>query len=178
MIYFQLFWRFFLVGCFSFGGGYPMLTLIEKQILHQGWITSEQFAEVISISGMLPGSIGTNAAAFIGYQTAGGAGALVAMIGITAPSLIMVLLVGKFFNRFQENQLVGHILYGLRPVVVGLIFYAAINFGISLNIVTTMSVDSVYFIGITMAALYLLERQKMNPLLIILLSAIAGISVL
>jgi chromate transporter len=178
MMFIQLFWGFFLVGCFSFGGGYAMLPLIERLILNQGWMSSGQFTEVISLSGMLPGSIGTNAAVFVGYQTAGIAGSIVATIGIISPSLILVILIGKFFKRFQNSELVEKVFYGLRPVVVGLIIYSAIKYAFSLDVVTTVSLETIYFTIMFLLVFFLLVYKKIHPLFIIFLSVIGGIAFL
>lgn len=175
MIYFQLFWNFFIIGFFSFGGGYAMLPLIENQVLQQGWLTSDQFAVVISISGMLPGSIGMNAATFVGYQTAGLLGAIIATIGMVLPSLILVSLCIIFFKRFQNSTLIGQVLYGLRPVIVGLIIFAAINYAFSFEMLQAWSFASLQFVSISIGALFFLIRFKSHPLTVIAFSAITGI---
>lgn len=175
MILLDLFWNFLLIGCFSFGGGYAMLPLIDQQVTNQGWMTTEQFTEVIAISGMLPGSIGTNAAAFVGFQTAGLAGAFVATIGMLLPSLLFILLIGKFFKKFIDNKIVKYGFYGLRPVIVGLILYAAFKFAFSMEVMTTLSWQSLSFVLMFLISLYFLVFKQTHPLLIILLSGLCGI---
>lgn len=175
MIYFQLFWNFFIVGCFSFGGGYAMLPLINRQVTSQGWITTEQFVDIIAISGMLPGSIGTNVAAFVGFQTAGLAGALVATLGMVLPSFLLILIIGYYFKRFQKARIVEQAFYGLRPVIVGLIFYSAIKFALSKEIVTTISWQSISFLVLFAGSLFLLINKKANPIMVMFLSALGGI---
>ncbi|WP_342431165.1 chromate transporter [Neobacillus sp. FSL H8-0543] len=178
MMYLQLYWGFFLVGCFSFGGGYAMLPLIERLISSHDWMTSGQFAEVISLSGMLPGSIGTNAAVFVGFQTGGIAASLVATAGIITPSLILVVLISKFFKRFQDSEIIEKAFYGLRPVVVGLLVYSAIKYAFSLEIMTTISIETIIFTIMLIISLLLLIYKKIHPLFLIFLSVIGGIAFL
>ncbi|MFC4023512.1 chromate transporter [Oceanobacillus longus] len=90
MLLFCLFWNFIIIGSLSFGGGYAALPLIDSRVTSQGWMTTEQLTDAISISGMLPGSIGMNAAIFVGYKTAGFVGIIVATIGMILPSFIII----------------------------------------------------------------------------------------
>lgn len=175
MIFLQLFWNFFLIGCFSFGGGYAMLPLIERQVITEGWMTTEQFREVITVSGMLPGSIGTNAATFIGYQTAGYVGASVATFGMVLPSLVFILILSKVFKRFQDDKITNEIFYGLRPVIVGLIIYSSIKFAISMEITGVLSWKSINFILLSIFAFYLLRFKKIHPIKLIILSGFFGV---
>lgn len=175
MIYFQLFWNFFVIGCFSFGGGYAMLPLIDRQVTSHGWMTTEQFTDVIAISGMLPGSIGTNAAAFIGYETAGLTGAFLAAFGMVLPSALVILLAISFLKRFQRSQWIVQALYGLRPVIVGLIIYSAIKFASSMGVADTFDLKSIVsFLLIFFLSSFLLFFKKSHPVTIILLAGILG----
>jgi chromate transporter len=170
----KLFWTFFLIGCFSFGGGYAMLPLIEKQVTDLKWMTTDQFTNIIGISGMLPGSIGTNAAVFIGFQKAGVLGALVSTLGMVLPSLLIILFIEKILIRFSNSQFVLHAFYGLRPVITGLIFYSAIKFALSMEVITAISWESVSMLMIFLLSLFLLFTQKVNPIVIIFLSGVCG----
>ena len=129
MILLELFWSFFRIGLFSFGGGYAMIPLIQSEILHHGWLTAAQFADIVAIAEMTPGPIAINSATYVGYMVAGIAGSLTATAGVTLPSLLLVLLVARFFARYQNHPLYTMIFYGVRPVVVGLIASAAIFIG-------------------------------------------------
>lgn len=152
-----------------------MLPLIENQVLQQGWLTADQFAIVVSISGMLPGSIGMNAATFVGFQTAGLLGAIIATIGMVTPSLIIVGFCIKFFKRFQNNVLFGQVLYGLRPVIIGLLLFAAINYALSLEVLQSWSFASLQFVFIFISALFFLIRFRSHPLIVIAFTAVTGI---
>jgi chromate transporter len=129
MILLELFWSFFRIGLFSFGGGYAMIPLIQSEIQQHGWLTAAQFADIVAIAEMTPGPIAINSATYVGYMVAGIAGSLVATAGVTLPSLLLVLLVARFFARYQNHPLYTMIFYGIRPVVVGLIASAAIFIG-------------------------------------------------
>jgi len=174
MIFIQLFQLFFFIGLFSFGGGYAMLPLIEQEVLLRHWMTIDEFTNMITISSMLPGSVGINAATFIGYQIAGIYGALVATFGMILPSLLLILLLEHFFKRFQESQVIVAAFYGLRPVIIGLIFYSAIRFTTSLQLLTTINWESICFLGIFLLTLILLRKKKIHPIMIICISGICG----
>lgn len=126
MIYLQMLWTFFRLGLFTVGGGYAMLPLIQSEIERLGWITAEEFVDMIAIAEMTPGAIGVNTATFVGFRLGGLFGAFVATAGIALPSLLVVVAVSKALDRFREHPLVEAILYGIRPVVAGLIASAAL----------------------------------------------------
>ncbi len=137
MILLELFWSFFRIGMFSFGGGYAMIPLIQSEIQQHGWLTAAQFADIVAIAEMTPGPIAINSATYVGYMVAGIAGSLMATAGVTLPSLLLVLLVARFFARYQNNPLYMMVFYGIRPVVVGLIASAAIFIGKTVMITVT-----------------------------------------
>ncbi|PWA10379.1 chromate transporter [Pueribacillus theae] len=175
MIYFQLFWNFFVIGCFSFGGGYAMLPLIDRLVTSHGWMSVEEFTEVIAISGMLPGSIGINAAVFVGFQTAGFTGAALTALGMVLPSFIIILLIGKFVQDFQDRKFIEQVFYGLRPVIMALIIFSAIKFALSMEIITSFSWKSTSFLIVFLIALGFLIFKKTHPMLVIFISGICGI---
>ena len=128
MIYLQLFWSFFQVGLFSFGGGYAALPLIQKQIVEiNHFLTMNEFVDIITISQMTPGPIGINAATFVGMNISGIPGAIVATVGCITPSCIIVLTLAYFYYKYQNLWAVQGALSGLRPTVVSLIASAGIS---------------------------------------------------
>lgn len=129
MLFLELFWSFFRIGLFSFGGGYAMIPLIQSEITQHGWLTAAQFADILAIAEMTPGPIAVNSATYVGYETAGIIGSLCATAGVTMPSLLLVLLVAGIFRKYQNHPLNTMIFYGIRPVVVGLIISAAVFIG-------------------------------------------------
>lgn len=128
MIYLELTFTFFKIGLFSFGGGYAMVPLMEREIAAHGWLIAQEFADIVAISQMTPGPIAVNAATYIGFRVAGIIGSAAATIGVFLPSLILVLLVARFLQKFKASRGVEGILSGIRPATVGLIASAVVFF--------------------------------------------------
>ena len=127
MIYLQLFWAYLKIGIFGFGGGYAMLSMIQFEIVdHYGWMTVEEFADMVALSQMTPGPVSINIATYIGYTVGGILGSLVATAAIVLPSLLMLYLVLKFLFKHKENYIVKTTLASMKPVIAGLIFVAAL----------------------------------------------------
>ena len=132
MIYLQLIFNFFQIGLFSFGGGYAVLPLIRQQIVEtQGWLTLQEFTDVVAISQMTPGPIALNAATFVGVRIAGWPGGIAATLGCTLPSCIIVLILARYFFKYREIPAMQSILRGLRPAVVALIAVATYSIVLS-----------------------------------------------
>ncbi|WRS28666.1 chromate transporter [Oscillospiraceae bacterium MB08-C2-2] len=180
MVYLQLFWSFFQIGLFSFGGGMAAMPLIQNQIVDlHGWLTLTEFTDLITISEMTPGPIAINSATFVGTQIAGLGGALVATLGCILPSCIIVSLVAWLYSRYKELAVIQGVLAGLRPTVVALILSA----GLSILVLSfwgaggfTWDIASTDFIAVALFAvgLFLLRRFKPNPILIMLGSGVIG----
>lgn len=128
MIYLLLAWTFFKIGLFSFGGGYVMIPLMEKEIAAHGWIAQREFADIVAVSQMTPGPIAVNAATYIGWRTAGIAGSAAATLGVFLPSFILVLIIARLMKRFDENRFIRGALSGVRPVTMGMIAAAVVFF--------------------------------------------------
>ncbi|WP_090912600.1 chromate transporter [Paenibacillus sp. cl141a] len=173
-MYWDLFMIFIGVGLVSFGGGYAVIPVIQKEITEKGLLTAAEFQQTVALAGMAPGSIATNAATLIGYQTAGYAGAVVSTAGIILPSLVVIVMLSAFFYRMRGNPWVKSSLYGLRPVTTGLIVYAAIHFGYPDEGDRVLSglIPTLLICG---ACLFLLLKYKLHPLLILLVAGAAGI---
>ncbi|MFW6282317.1 MAG: chromate transporter [bacterium] len=123
-----LFLTFFKIGLFSFGGGFAMIPLMEKEIVDKyQWIEKEKFLDAISITQSVPGAVAVNLSIFFGYNTAGLLGAIVSAIAVSLPSFFIILLIAVSFNSFSDHQVVQNVFRGIRPAVVGLIFYAGYN---------------------------------------------------
>lgn len=128
MIYIELFLSFFQIGLFSIGGGYAAMPLIEQQVvILNGWLSPENFADVVTIAEMTPGPIALNAATFVGNQVAGFGGALVATIGVVVPSTAIVFLMSFLYYRYKKLTAVESILWGLRPAIIALIASAGVT---------------------------------------------------
>lgn len=135
-IYLQLFWVFFVIGLFTFGGGYAMLSLIQTQVVvTHSWLTESAFTDIVAISQMTPGPIGINSATYVGYEVlrqagashmAGILGSMTATFAVMLPSFIIVLTIVRFYTRFKGNKIFEGVMSWLRPAVVGLIGAAAL----------------------------------------------------
>lgn len=171
----QLFLVFIKVGLISFGGGYAVMTLIQREVADKGWINADEFQEIVALAGMAPGSIATNAATLIGYSEAGILGAIISTVGIILPSLVIVILITAFFMKLQSNDWVKSSFYGLRPIVTGLIIYAALHFGLSGRSEPLLNWSMAGMLLICTACFVLVTKYKVHPFAVILLSAVAGI---
>lgn len=145
MIFLQLFITFFKIGLFGFGGGYGMLSLIQQEVVkNHPWMSSADFTDIVAISQMTPGPVGINSATYAGYtalQNTGAdpwvciAGSCVATFSLVLPSLILMLLISRFFMKYADHPNVQAVFKGLRPAVVGLLLAATLmlmnaeNFG-------------------------------------------------
>ena len=166
----QLFLSFLQVGAFSIGGGYAAMPLIQSQVVERfGWLTMEEFTNLITIAEMTPGPIAVNSATFVGLRIGGVAGALIATFGCILPSLILVSLLSWAYAKYRSGRAMQTVLSLLRPVVVALITSAALDILFTAVLTTDMlspeslSVDwvNVILFGV---ALLLLRRLKANPI--------------
>lgn len=171
----ELFWSFLMIGFVSFGGGYTMVPVIEMEVNNHGWMTTQEFTDAIAIASMSPGPIATNSAIFVGYKAAGISGAFISALGMVLPSLIIIFIIAAFFYRFNQYRLVKSAFYGLRPIITGLIIYAAINFALSNKVLAPISWNTLSLLLIFVLSLFALIRLKMNPIVVILISGIMGI---
>ena len=181
MIYLQLFWSFFQVGLFSFGGGYAALPLIQEQVIDvHPWLTSTEFIDILTISQMTPGPIAINTSTFVGTKVAGFPGAIVATLGFVTPSAIIVLTLATLYYKYKGISMVQGIIKGLRPAVVALIASA----GLSILLTAFFNKDSfpVQFVdlswvsvGIFIFSLFILRKFKLNPIYIMLCAGAIGI---
>ncbi|MDE6360828.1 MAG: chromate transporter [Muribaculaceae bacterium] len=184
MIYLRLIWSYLKIGLFGFGGGYAMLSLIEREIVGPGWITPKMFTDIVAISQMTPGPIGINSATYIGYVAPlhagydsplwGVLGSLVCTLVVVLPSFLLVSYTSHFISRHKESVVIRGIFAGLRPVVIGLIASAALllmngeNFG-------TETTDIIISTVIAIAALATVLFTRIHPILVIIAAGIAGL---
>jgi len=170
MILTRLFWEFFKIGAFTFGGGYAMIPLIEKEIVNKyHWLTMEQFADLIAISEMTPGPVAVNSATFVGYRVAKFWGAVASTLGVILPSFLVIWAISSVFFQFQNNPIVQAAFKGLRPAVLGLIIVAVLSVG-------KVSILSGYkSLIIVFGTIIALSIFKIHPILVLVISAIVGI---
>ncbi len=126
MIYLNLFFIFFKVGLFGFGGGYAILPMIYQEIQTFGIMTPDDFSNLVALSQVTPGPIAINAATYVGYKAAGLLGAVIATTSVSLPSFILIMIALAFMRHFRESQTLQNILAGIKPATVGLMFSAFI----------------------------------------------------
>ena len=169
MLYLQLFYSFFKIGLFGFGGGYAILSLIQHEIDRYGWMTQQEFVDMVAISQMTPGPIGINAATYVGYTATGSVlGSVLTTFAITLPSFIIMLSLCKIYFKMKDNVYVAGTLQGLRYVVIGLIAAAAM-------LLMTKETFIDYWSYILFAFVFLGSLLfNLHPILMIVISGIAG----
>lgn len=179
MIYWQLFLAFLQIGMFSFGGGYAALPLIQEQVMKNGWLSATEFTDLITISQMTPGPIAVNSATFVGIRIGGIAGALAATLGCILPSCILVMGLAWLYLRYRKLSMLQSVLETLRPAVVAMIAAAGVSIMITAFWNGQVGMDTVKIdsILIFIAALYLLKKKDMNPILVMVLSGAAKLAV-
>ena len=179
MIYIDLFFTFFKIGLFTFGGGYAMLPLIEQEVLSHKWLTIEQIVDFIAISESTPGPFAVNMATHIGASTGGILGALCATLGVVMPSFIVILIVAKLYEKFKNSSIVKGCMSGLRPAVIGLIGSAIITVASGVFLIDgfdrfSFSINTIISLGILILCTFL-AFKKLHPIFIIIISGIIGI---
>ena len=193
ILFLQLFKEFFIIGAFTIGGGYAMLSLIQGQVVSvHHWITESTFTDIVAISQMTPGPIGINTATYVGYDVVSQAtgshllgicGSATATLALVLPSFILVLLIVRFYTQFRNSALFEGVMSWLRPTVVGLIGAAAVILVVkttwfqatpSFSVVRENFPDwkSWCLLAAAFAASY---WGKINPILVILGGAVLGL---
>lgn len=179
MIYWELFSTFFVIGMFTIGGGYAMLSLIQNEVVTvHGWISEGTFTDIVAISQMTPGPIGINSATYIGYEVLSNTGAseilcilgsFTATFAVVLPSFIIVLGLCKVYEKWKTHYMFQGILNGLKPATLGLIGTAALGLATPENFIDWKS-----FV-ICILAFIALYFKKVSPFAIIGIGALAGL---
>ena len=176
-LYISLVSAFFKIGLFGFGGGYAMLPLIQQEVVETNeWITINEFTDIVAISQTTPGPISFNSATYIGYKAVHSSGftvlasilgSAVCTLAVSLPSFGIMTFVCAFFFRFKENRYVLAALFGIKPAVIGLIAAAGIMLINGFNFIDYKS-------WIICSAVFLASVKKVDPILLIVLAAVAG----
>lgn len=183
LLFLQLFYTFFKIGLFGFGGGYAMISMIQGEVVTRyQWLSSSEFTDIIALSQMTPGPIGINSATYVGYTAIVNAGyshgigiigSVIATVSVVLPSFILMMFISRFFLKYQKHPAVESVFRGLRPGVVGLLAAAALvlmnseNFGSSPY---QILISSILFIGTFIASYF----YKASPILLIILAGVLG----
>ena len=181
MIYLDLFINFLKIGAFTFGGGYAMLPLIQEQVMAYGWLTEEELINFIAVSESTPGPFAINISTYVGVETGGLFGAFCATLGVVLPSFVIILIIAKCFDHFQESRIIKGCMAGLKPAVIGLIASAVVSTGKTVLFPNGVSVSSFLTAPFIISALIflgmlVLALKKVHPIIIIVLSGIIGIA--
>ena len=179
MIFWELFSTFFVIGMFTIGGGYAMLSLIQNEVVTvHGWISDGTFTDIVAISQMTPGPIGINSATYIGYEVLANTGApqfvcvlgsFTATFAVVLPTFIIVLGLCKVYEKWKNHYMFQGIMSGLKPATLGLIGTAALGLATPENFIDWKS-----FV-ICIAAFIALYFKKIGPFGIIGLGALVGL---
>ena len=197
MTFLYLFWEYFKIGLFTIGGGYAMLPLVTQTIRNYGWMTDSQLIDFIGVAESTPGPFAINLATFVGVEAGsatslgvfgGFLGALVATLAVILPSFVIIIIVTKLFAKFQTNKYVQGVLYGVRPVVVGLVLSAVVTVAFAVvlpkfdfkNIQSDGLAQFNWISLIILAAFYPLslvkiKGKKIHPIFLIVAAAVLGI---
>lgn len=174
----MLLWGFFQIGLFSFGGGYAAIPLIQEQVIDiHHWLTMQEFTDIITISQMTPGPLAVNTSTFVGLRLAGVAGAVAATFGCVVSGCVISIVLYRFFVKYRSLRGIGGVLHGLKAVSAGLIGGAAMTIlMIALKGDGTMALDvNIRALLIFGAALFLSAKLKLNPMIVMVLSGVAGV---
>ena len=185
MLELQLFWTFFKIGLFTIGGGHAMIPLIMEEIVAKGWLSQEVLLDFIAISESTPGPFAVNIATYAGQEVAGIGGAIMCTLGVVLPSLIIIVIIAKFFSRYMNKPIVQEVFDHVSGSVTGLLFSVVVTVGI----LVLFGMDSVFdtasfepdwiaiglFLGLFALSFVRIKKKKLPPIAIILLSALGGV---
>ena len=181
MILWELFFTFFTIGAFTFGGGYAMIALIQSEVASKGWLTQQQLVDFVAVAESTPGPIAVNMATFVGSREGGFWGALLATLGVVLPSFVIILVVAKCFQRFRSSTLVKGAMSGLKPAVIGMIGSAALSVAVTVFFPAGLTLavftqPAFYAAAGIFAGTLILSFRKLHPIGVILLTAAAGVA--
>lgn len=192
MLFLQIFYTFLLIGAFTFGGGYSMVALIQREVVgHHAWLTAGEFTDLLAVSQLTPGPIGINTATYTGYaavvaagypQWLGVVGALLASLAVIAIPVALVLLVGGWLLRHKDTPRVGSVLAMVRLSAIGLIAAAALALlgelfgGAPSQAVGLLGISHTVLSALVFAAVFILSVwRRTSPVLLIAAAGVAGL---
>ncbi len=185
MIYLQLFYEFFKIGLFTFGGGYAMIPLVKDTVINNSWLAENEFYDLLGICESTPGPIAVNMATFVGSYEGGILGSIVATLGVILPSFIIILLIAAILKNFIENKYFKSFIKGVKPVVIALIsatglvllikclgYAAGEKFRLNLvSLICFVLIFAIYHITLKVF------KKKISAVVLIIISAALGIAV-
>ncbi len=186
MIFVELLCSFLMIGLFSFGGGYGMLSVIQGEVVtRHAWLTAAEFTDIVAVSQMTPGPIGINSATYVGYTAVFNAtgnealallGSFTASFAVMLPSIVLMLIVSRFFMKYSKHKNVENVFRLLRPAVVGLIASAALLLMTEENFGSPTKTPLQFWVSVALfvAAFAAMKFFKVSPILILLLAGVFG----
>ena len=187
MILIRLFFEFFRAGLFAIGGGLATIPFLQDISLRTGWYTAGDLANMIAVSESTPGPMGVNMATYVGFQVAGVPGAVIATLGLICPSIIIILIISKFLQKFRQSRAVESVFYGLRPASTALISAAGISVvviallntgawdGTAASLVQVFNWKCIILALVLLVCTNIKKLKKLHPIVWILIAAVAGI---
>jgi len=179
-VYLDLFIAFFKMGLFAIGGGYAMLPLIREEVLNHGWMSNAELINFLAVSESTPGSMSVNMATYVGLKAEGFFGQFFAVLGVIAPSFLIMLMIAIFYDRFIRNKTISYVLNGLNPVVVGMIASAVITVGSDVFFPESEDIVFGSYTVIVSVLIFILcmfmNHKKMHPIAMILTAGILGVA--
>lgn len=183
MLYLRLFFEFFKTGLFAVGGGLATIPFLQDMGARMHWFTDSDLTTMIAVSESTPGPMGINMATYVGFETGGIPGAVIATLGLLSPSVIVIILIAGFLTRFRQSKTVDAVFYGLRPASTALIAVAGLNVATAVFIQVGGSVQHEFALHwpsvILAAAVFVCMRftrlKKLHPILFIAAAAVIGV---
>ena len=185
MIFLELFWTFFKIGAFTFGGGYAMLSLIGDSVLRYGWMTEKELLNFVGVETVIPGPIAVNMATYIGYEQGGFLGALLSTIGVVLPSFIIILLIASIIKNLLKYAPVKTFIASMRPALGGLILSVAVTMALTvffgINSIKNINFTFDWRSLVVMAVIILIpiiwkriKKKEFSSILLVIISGIMG----
>ena len=190
LLFLRLFWTFFCIGLFGFGGGYAMISMIQAEVVtHYHWMTMGEFTDIVAVSQSTPGPIGINSATYVGYTAITDAGyawywglmgSLTATVAVVLPSFMLMLIISKFLMKYKNHPTEEHVFRGLRPAVVGLLAAASLLLMTEENFGNHSECPWQFWISVGLFLFAFIGQKvyKMGPILLIVLCGLTGLLLL
>lgn len=164
----KMFFVFLKIGAFTFGGGYAMIPLIEEEVVNKNkWVDKEEFMDMLVVSQSLPGPLALNCSGFIGQKLGGILGQLMAVLGVTIPSFIIILVIATVFMQFRDNYYVNLAFKGISAAVPMLVLVGVVSMANNVE-------KSIENILIGTVALFFLVVVNVNPIYVTIAGAVYG----
>lgn len=170
----SLFLFFLRLGFVSFGGGYALIPMIEREAAVRGWMTQDAFLNAVTVAGMSPGPIAVNLGTIVGYRTFGIGGAIAAVAGLVLPSILTAAALLLLIYRLRKRVWIYRLFYGLQPVVTALILFAVYRLGVGRLGHGSWGGQLLFGVAIVAIGWFMMARYRMPPLYILIFSAISG----